>query len=118
MNHTDLVERLMHRDRCTILRAGAREDEQGVTHPGEPAPVYKDIPCKVSQKSLSALTPDGLIARVNYQHALYVHPRYKLQEGDTVEVVLTDGTALSARIGGFFPYSMGTAAVLTGEEIA
>lgn len=117
MSRADWLEQLLHRDRCSVYRSTSYEDADGVTRDGEDALVYTGVPCKVSRKSLGGHVPSETVASVAYETSVFFHPRYRLREGDRLEITMFDGTRFSMTAGAVFPYSLNTQ-VMAREEVA
>ena len=92
MNWADQVEKLLHRDRCSVYRSAGYEDADGAAQDGEDEVVYTSIPCKVSRRSLGSHKPSEM------------------------EIAMFDGTRFSMTAGTVFPYELNTQ-VTAREEV-
>ena len=108
MSRADQVEKLLHRDRCSVYRSAGYEDADGAAQDGEDEVVYTSIPCKVSRRSLGSHKPSEMVASVAYETSVYFHPRYRLKEGDYLEIAIYDGTTFSRTAGAEFFYEQNT----------
>ena len=116
MSRADQVEKLLHRDRCSVYRSAGYEDADGAAQDGEDEVVYTGIPCKVSRRSLGSHKPSETAASVAYETWVFFHPRYRLREGDRLEIAMFDGTRFSMTAGAVFPYELNTQ-VTAREEV-
>lgn len=115
MNPADQIEQVMHRDRCTVLRAETVQEDDGVERSTDTV-IYEGVACKVSRKTLPVAVQTDTVAVVSYALTVFFHPRYAITEGDILECTLFNGSKMTLKAGAVMPYTTATQ-VAASEEV-
>ena len=73
---------------CTITGSTKEKVKDPITKETKLVPKikYKDIPCKISQKSLSKNNQTDTVNQIAYELKLFIVPEIEIHQGDIIEV--------------------------------
>lgn len=78
-------------DKCDIIRKVKIEDEKTGITKFEDTVIYEDIKCSLSAKESTRETLQGEVPSIVILNKLFLHPRYKVELGDTINITLFNG---------------------------
>ena len=92
---------------CTIYEYIEIEDpDTGETIVSlEPVPVYKNIPCKLSKKTISAADGGEVANIIKYEPVLFINPDIEVKAGSNIEITQHGVTREFKRSGEPFVYN-------------
>lgn len=78
-------------DKCDIIREVKVKDTNTGTTQLEQQIIYEGIKCSLSAKESTRETLEGEIPSIVILNKLFLHPRYEIELGDTIEITLFNG---------------------------
>lgn len=106
-NHMELVRKAIegtYNGLCTIWEYENVEDEDTGETTSKLVPVYENVPCKVSKKTISPVSGSEVVNTIKYEPVLFISPGIEIKPGSKIVVTQHGVTRECIRSGEPFVY--------------
>lgn len=107
----------MYTDLCTVKRHTEIEIEEDSETRHMLAPIYENLPCRISQKALGSNSQTDSVNRISYETKLFLDACYEIRQGDVISVT-GRGICRSYKAGEPFVYHRHQEILLEKEDYA